>query len=241
MAYFKDLDTETQIAAGPNIRAVGWLSQDHEFRTGAVAPSLKERLDAFVAAERDCVRALAWGAFGGSHTCEFCKSASGAVYVAVPHQNLLFVSPSLIAHYVDKHQYLPPSDFLSALDAAPLPGSLEYNVQVAPFNSRLKGKHFRVQCLVAQLAAELGWDRFLYFSPPASSDPNVIVLGDHQRHTPQSRIIVRVDADSEVLSLEVGSGSFRDLDSTTVGERFTHVTISTLIARITDTFVPAKD
>src|SRR4051812_35987272 len=34
MAFFKDLDTETQIASGPHVRAIGWLALGEEYSKG---------------------------------------------------------------------------------------------------------------------------------------------------------------------------------------------------------------
>jgi hypothetical protein len=71
MAHFADLDTTTQIASGPHIRAIGWLSAQHSYPRG-----------------------------------------------------------------VEKHEYLPPQEFIHAVLTTSTPGSAEYAEAVIPFVAR---------------------------------------------------------------------------------------------------------
>ena len=38
----------------------------------------------------------------------------------------ILVAPSLVLHYIDAHQYLPPAEFISAVLRCPEVGSPEY-------------------------------------------------------------------------------------------------------------------
>ncbi|WP_147322767.1 hypothetical protein [Emticicia sp. C21] len=64
----------------------------------------------------------------GIYKCDFCKSE-----ISVPHHsgkillghaeiwipsissNLIYASPTLIYHYIDKHHYLPPANYMESL------------------------------------------------------------------------------------------------------------------------------
>lgn len=86
--------------------------------------------------------ANAWQPFAtaGRHPCPFCTFTGGpaevqlhdvtvtlgASNVFVPTEEGVFVSPSLILHYVDAHRYVPPEPFQRAVWACPPMRSLEY-------------------------------------------------------------------------------------------------------------------
>jgi hypothetical protein len=62
-----------------------------------------------------------------------CCLSSAAGNVSVPAGAVLFVAPEMVAHYVEKHGYLPPQEFVEAVLAAPLPGTPNYTDAVEPF------------------------------------------------------------------------------------------------------------
>jgi hypothetical protein len=110
----------------PNVYAVGWLDRAHPFQTGRVSAHLIDKLNE-LAATRPVNRAR------GTHQCTMCSllnievSAQGAsrslgsAELWIPGKDgVLFASPNLILHYVRNHSYLPPTDFLRALDALDL-------------------------------------------------------------------------------------------------------------------------
>jgi hypothetical protein len=144
MAYFADLDTATQIARGSHVRAVGWLSAKHSYRTGAAPAGFVDRLRSFCAGWGDSVEALQWPVAGGPHTCELCDEFRASGNLGVPAGAILFVAPQMVAHYVEQHGYLPPQEFVDAVLAAPAPGTAEYAQAVAPFVAR-SGSTFRVK------------------------------------------------------------------------------------------------
>jgi hypothetical protein len=41
---------------------------------------------------------------------------NGEIYVP-GRSNIVYVAPALVAHYVEKHDYLPPAEFIDALMA----------------------------------------------------------------------------------------------------------------------------
>jgi hypothetical protein len=52
--------------------------------------------------------------------------AMGANDLYVPGQGVVFVAPSLIAHYIDAHEYAPPAAFQDAVEACPPMRSVAY-------------------------------------------------------------------------------------------------------------------
>jgi len=133
MAHFTDLDTTTQITRGPHVRAIGWLSAKHPYPKGSVSETFRDRLRSFCARWDDSVRALHWPVAGGPHTCELCDEFRAAGNFGVPAGAILFVAPEMVGHYVEKHGYLPPKEFVEAVLVAPIPGTSNYADAVKPF------------------------------------------------------------------------------------------------------------
>lgn len=53
----------------------------------------------------------------GPHHCnlgESCTEFGGAEYV-IEHAGKTYIAPALILHYVQKHWYMPPADFVAAV------------------------------------------------------------------------------------------------------------------------------
>jgi hypothetical protein len=128
MSHIADLEV---LEAG--LVAVGWLHPDHQFPQADVPPEFLAKLRGFVEKWGDSIDALNWGAGGGYHTCEFCGQAWGSGTFGVPAGERVFYAPEMIAHYVEKHGYAPPPEFIVAVLSCPLPGTPEYTEAVAPF------------------------------------------------------------------------------------------------------------
>ena len=133
MSFFPDLGTDSMVAAGDHVRAVGWLHLGHPYTRGRVSAEFLARLKLFVAQSSDSAEALFFGAFGGFHTCEFCGWAHGNANFGVPCDSLLFVAPEMVVHYIEEHDYCPPDVFVSAVMRSPLPESKEYQLITEPF------------------------------------------------------------------------------------------------------------
>lgn len=160
MTWYPDLGTETMVTSGNHVRAIGWLSSGKPFPTGGVPHHFVERLRLFT--ERACESgdALWFGAFGGWHACELCRNHIGTANLGVPSGEVLYVAPEMISHYVEEHDYAPPTDFVAAVMSCPLPGTPEYDELAAPFNRLQKEglerlRQERVDHL-ARLAVERG-------------------------------------------------------------------------------------
>ncbi len=112
---------------------VGWLHPDEPFRQGAAPAGFVARLKEFSNRARFCSEAFNWGAYGGYHTCEFCQQAHATGSLGVLFEGKLYHAPTMIIHYVEHHQYVPPDEFIEAVMSGPLPGTPEFAATAALF------------------------------------------------------------------------------------------------------------
>lgn len=112
---------------GHPLIAVGWLSGQTEFPQGTVPENLFRKLCAHAA--------KAWQppyAVAGFHDCEVCQfgrcttsyegkdfSSRSKSELFIPTGSCIFVTPINIIHSISVHRYLPPADFLAAVEACP--------------------------------------------------------------------------------------------------------------------------
>lgn len=135
MSYYADLSPCDYF--GPSdtaLLAVGWLDSQHSFQKGRVDRAFFDALSRLLENP--------WQPFAtaGRHGCELCTFtggpaeirvgevtiAVGAANVFVPSDDGVFVAPSLIVHYIDAHEYVPPDAFQRAVIACPPMRSIDY-------------------------------------------------------------------------------------------------------------------
>jgi hypothetical protein len=133
MSFFPDMGPRSLMAVGDHVRAIGWLHPGHPYTKGEVPVEFLARLKEFVARSGKSAEALCFGAWGGIHTCEFCGKAHGVANFGVPCDDLLFVAPEMVVHYIEQHGYCPPAEFVAAVLRSPLPDSEEYQMITEPF------------------------------------------------------------------------------------------------------------
>lgn len=143
MAYFPDLATYAYPrpygdGAHSRVVHVGWLDGIHPFPKGFVDGRLTEKLKLLAAKPVELYR--------GRHICELCAEPSDVVKTFVPGmgklidahcswmrwaeqrwgngeirlagEGVIFAAPVLIVHYIEEHGYLPPAEFLKAIEGA---------------------------------------------------------------------------------------------------------------------------
>jgi hypothetical protein len=138
MAYFPDLSPYAfGHHAHPGVVHVGWVDNVHAFPRGIVEARFIERMKRLAAKPVELYR--------GKHICELCveplhlvktnspnrvvidpkcswaqwagqRSSNGEIRVS--RGGVTFAAPVLIVHYIEEHGYLPPSDFLKAVEEA---------------------------------------------------------------------------------------------------------------------------
>ncbi|WP_437669808.1 hypothetical protein [Sorangium sp. So ce131] len=135
MAYYADLSPCDYFGRWQDVlRAVGWLEPGHPFATGPVPEELFGALVRLLSEPWQPVAA------GGSQRCPYCRFTGGprelryegtAIRVGannlfVPASDGVHVAPSLIAHYIDAHDYRPPPAFQQAVLRCPEMRSIAY-------------------------------------------------------------------------------------------------------------------
>ena|SRR6266446_5948418 len=138
MTYFSD---HSPYAYGhgshPGVVHVGWLDNTHPYPKGTVDARLIEKMKLLASKPLQLYR--------GVHVCELCAEPPDLVKTTLPNRVMLdpncswarwvhqrssngeirvsgggvvFAAPVLIVHYVEAHSYLPPTQFLKAVDEA---------------------------------------------------------------------------------------------------------------------------
>jgi hypothetical protein len=127
VTYWPDFATTTMIARGEAVRAIGWLSAEHEYPRGKVRASALRDLRALCDIQRRSGGYLPERVdFMGVHGCEFCPGHYDNGELVVPWKDVFFIAPYMVVHYIEAHGYLPPSEFLKAVELCPSPGTPEY-------------------------------------------------------------------------------------------------------------------
>ena len=132
MSYLPELGRSALVASGEHVRAVGWLHPDHPFAKGDVSKEFMDRLNEFIGSYKND-DFFNFPGVAGLHCCEFCAKVYGGGNLGLPCGDLLYVFPDMIVHYVEKHSYRPPQEFVDALLSSPLPDSEEFFVLTEPF------------------------------------------------------------------------------------------------------------
>lgn len=128
VTHIPDLAPYDYYGGAPEALAVGWLDLSAPFATGACPCDVLNRL---VRLADEPVRLMR-----GVHYCQFCAAEAAPPRVIredirlyeppdVPHGNgelwitapdgTHFAAPTLITHYIEHHQYLPPASYLDAV------------------------------------------------------------------------------------------------------------------------------
>jgi len=141
MSYFPDLSPYAYgHGSHPGVVHVGWLDNVHPCATGSVDVRLIEKMKWMASRPVELYR--------GKHRCELCVEPSDLVKTYLPNgividpkcswaqwiderssngeirvsrEGMTFAAPVSILHYIEKHHYLPPDQFLKAIEEAPGP------------------------------------------------------------------------------------------------------------------------
>lgn len=128
--YRPDLSPYTYLGKElPGVLAIGWLDRSEPFVTGSVNDDLISRLSTLCVTQRV-------NQTRGYHMCPFCpqqesmdlvrptivddgkKVTLGSAEVWVPGEHgRILAAPNLVHHYIVRHHYLPPKEWLDAVEA----------------------------------------------------------------------------------------------------------------------------
>jgi len=111
MSYFPDLSPYAYgHESHPNVVHVGWLDGVHEYPKGSVQPALIAKMKSLAKSPVELYR--------GFHVCEICRDSERRSNgeIRVKHGGVTYAAPIGIVHYIEAHSYLPPVEFLQAID-----------------------------------------------------------------------------------------------------------------------------
>jgi hypothetical protein len=129
MAYIPDLTIDSSGYSGSDpwndrvVKSVGWMEPPHPLPIGDVPAGFIDRLAAF------CTWDKLVNLTCGYQDCEFCATKHGHWHpdrrrigngeIRVLGDGVAYAAPSMIAHYVAVHRYLPPAEFIDAVMNGP--------------------------------------------------------------------------------------------------------------------------
>lgn len=115
MTYFPDLAPYVYGRSAPGLLNVGWLDNKHPYTRGSVDARLIEKMK--LLAQTPVQLCM------GYHACNLCRKRESASHegngeIRVSRESITYAAPVLIVHYIEDHGYLPPSEFLKAIEEA---------------------------------------------------------------------------------------------------------------------------
>ena len=132
--YYKDLSLYIYKLSSPveSVFNIGWLSKDQDFSKGRVSPEFLNKLKSVIVGNADFD--ANFNRIRGVHPCSLCGERNseieydgqtemlGMSEVLVPmvSGNDYFAAPSMVYHYIVEHDYLPPKEYLKAVNAVDL-------------------------------------------------------------------------------------------------------------------------
>ena len=156
--YFFENFLEMKKYIQPNVKTIGWLGKNSIFHQGSflkrgeilnklkILTTLKKQTTSLtmknkkgnhliIVMHTDFTR-------GEPYKCPFCNQqvyinddVLGISRMIIPSVfgHFVYTFPSLLYHYIDAHNYIPPDEFLISLEKFSLKKSFSYN---APFNNK---------------------------------------------------------------------------------------------------------
>jgi hypothetical protein len=123
--YFKDLHREESHFGVVKIK-IGWLDEGQPYMMGVAPAEFVEKMKKIPLS----VHTKGW------HNCPFCgKSKSYSQYLINIGDKTYYDVPEMIVHYIEKHDYLPPQEFIDTIMRYKLP---EPEVRIRKFKDNYK-------------------------------------------------------------------------------------------------------
>jgi hypothetical protein len=123
MAYFPDLSAYEFFSGRAGLINIGRLSRSEPFPKGAVEPRILAKVGQLCGSPFHLTR--------GFHLCPWCETwvqedylgdgrlrhlGNGEIHVSAGAFHWTYAAPTLIYHYILRHNYLPPREFLDAVE-----------------------------------------------------------------------------------------------------------------------------
>jgi hypothetical protein len=123
MAYFPDLSPYEYSSGVAGLINIGWLCRSKPFPKGAVEPTILAKVGQLCGSPSHLTR--------GFHPCPWCETwveedflgdgrlrhlGNGEIHVSTGGIYWTYAAPTLIYHYILRHGYRPPQEFLDAIE-----------------------------------------------------------------------------------------------------------------------------
>jgi hypothetical protein len=109
-SYYEDLTPYTYSRKEGRVN-VGWLDSSKDYTKGKVDDNIIQKLKLIEPSER----------YKGFHRCPFCNDARGSTNYEVRGNGKIYCYPELLIHYIEKHDYKPPQEFIDVIDKLDIP------------------------------------------------------------------------------------------------------------------------
>ena len=105
--YYDDLTPYTYDSGrwAKNPVNIGWLDKGQDYPQGDVPKGFLKKLSGADTAQRH----------KGSHNCPFCGGSDSSNVLYVKGKGITYVFPQMLEHYISKHHYLPPQEFIDVV------------------------------------------------------------------------------------------------------------------------------
>lgn len=88
---------------------IGWLDKGQDYETGEVPEGFLKKLGGADTLSRH----------KGWHNCPFCHGANSSNVLYVRGKGKTYIFPQMLSHYISKHGYQPPQEFIDVVMALP--------------------------------------------------------------------------------------------------------------------------
>jgi hypothetical protein len=119
MTYFQENSLyaylPSQKKVGARVYNAGWLDEAVPFLTAKTSGTFRAHL------QRVCTEQVVFKC-KGVHRCQLCAkrgkeyTGNGEIRVEDTRNDCIWAAPQMIAHYVEVHNYHPPTDFIRAVE-----------------------------------------------------------------------------------------------------------------------------
>ncbi len=149
--HYEDLSicTYDRHKTGPDswsvpLYAVGWIESGSPFNQGHMEYEPKVKL---LRMKEQSEKSCFFAGYRGTHHCSICgKDIYGShKHLLVPGENCIYVASGGIVHYVYKHSYMPPEEFMNAIMSCPEVHSNEYRELLRSYHVDEVGLSFSLE------------------------------------------------------------------------------------------------
>ena len=108
-SYYQDL-TPYEYGRKDDSLNIGWIGNEEDFETGEVSDDFIKKLKEIESDDEHTKNT-----HKGFHQCELCGERLGSRVKKINYKGKSYSFPNKMSHYVIKHSYKPPQEFIDAV------------------------------------------------------------------------------------------------------------------------------